>query len=60
MAQKVIFQEATVKGSLCVLKSLPQHLTMLDSEAEKGKNKWKERLKEKSTQCTKWEEGIFW
>lgn len=43
MAHKVIFQTATVKRSLCVLKNLFQHLT----ECGEGKDKWKERLKEK-------------
>lgn len=43
MAHKVIFQTATVKRSLCVLKNLFQDLT----KCGKGEDKWKERLKEK-------------
>ncbi len=45
MAQKVIFQMATVKGSLCTLKKSAPTDTWIS--AAKGKDKWKERLQEK-------------
>lgn len=44
MAQKVIFQMATVKGSFVSSKICSnRHLT----KCSEGKDKWKERLKEK-------------
>lgn len=57
MAQKVIFQMATVKGVFVSSKICSnRHLT----KCSKGKGQMERKSQRESTQCTQWEEGIFW
>lgn len=47
MAAKVIFQMATVKGVFVSLKKICSKPTLDSEQQSKGKDEWKERVKEK-------------